>query len=151
MANNIKLVVYPAKDVDKVKKFFNTYLGTEPYATVVAEANDDWLEALATHLLASGLSPALATRAAALVEAAFMGLQLDGPLARPEVVAVSVALSRGGFAMFRQELGYASTRRANPHAAYGSLHYCLAPRTELAAEDCTRSLVLPRDDPRVRG
>ena len=45
---------------------------------------------MATHLLASGLTPALATRAAALVEAAFMGLQLDGPLARPEVVAVSV-------------------------------------------------------------
>jgi AcrR family transcriptional regulator len=65
-------------------------LGTEPYATGVAEANDDWLEALATHLLASGLTPALAMRAAALVEAAFMGLQLDGPLAKPEVVAVSV-------------------------------------------------------------
>jgi AcrR family transcriptional regulator len=65
-------------------------LGTEPYATVVAEANDDWMEALATHLLGSGLTPALTMRAAALVEAAFMGLQLDGPLARPEVVAVSV-------------------------------------------------------------
>jgi hypothetical protein len=57
---------------------------------VVAEANDDWMEALATHLLASGLTPELAMRAAALVEAAFMGLQLDGPLAKPEVVAVSV-------------------------------------------------------------
>ena len=65
-------------------------LGTEPYATVVAEANDVWMEALATHLVASGLPPALSMRAASLVEAAFMGLQLDGPLARPEVVDVSV-------------------------------------------------------------
>jgi predicted enzyme related to lactoylglutathione lyase len=31
MANNIPLIVYPAKDLDKTKKFFNTYLGTEPY------------------------------------------------------------------------------------------------------------------------
>lgn len=31
MANNINLVVYPAKDLDKIKSFFNTYLGTEPY------------------------------------------------------------------------------------------------------------------------
>jgi predicted enzyme related to lactoylglutathione lyase len=32
MANNIKIVVYPAKDLDKAKNFYNTYLGTEPYA-----------------------------------------------------------------------------------------------------------------------
>lgn len=31
MANKIKLIVYPAKDAGKQKKFFNTYLGTEPY------------------------------------------------------------------------------------------------------------------------
>jgi len=31
MANNIPLIVYPVKDVDASKKFFNTYLGTEPY------------------------------------------------------------------------------------------------------------------------
>lgn len=31
MANNIPLVVFPVKDVDKSKKFFNTFLGTEPY------------------------------------------------------------------------------------------------------------------------
>ena len=31
MANNIPLIVYPAKDLEKTKKFFNTYLGTEPY------------------------------------------------------------------------------------------------------------------------
>jgi predicted enzyme related to lactoylglutathione lyase len=32
MTNNIQLIVFPAKDLDKTKKFFNTYLGTEPYA-----------------------------------------------------------------------------------------------------------------------
>jgi len=31
MANNISLIVYPATDLDKTKKFFSTYLGTEPY------------------------------------------------------------------------------------------------------------------------
>jgi predicted enzyme related to lactoylglutathione lyase len=31
MANNIPLIVYPVQDVDASKKFFNTYLGTEPY------------------------------------------------------------------------------------------------------------------------
>jgi len=31
MANNIPLIVYPAKDLAKTKQFFNTYLGTEPY------------------------------------------------------------------------------------------------------------------------
>ncbi len=32
MANNVPLIVYPVKDIDKAKKFFNTFLGTEPYA-----------------------------------------------------------------------------------------------------------------------
>lgn len=31
MANNIPLIVFPAKDLDKAKKFYNTFLGTEPY------------------------------------------------------------------------------------------------------------------------
>jgi predicted enzyme related to lactoylglutathione lyase len=31
MANNIPLIVYPAKDLAKTKNFFNTYLDTEPY------------------------------------------------------------------------------------------------------------------------
>jgi len=31
MANNISLIVYPATDLDRTKKFFSTYLGTEPY------------------------------------------------------------------------------------------------------------------------
>jgi predicted enzyme related to lactoylglutathione lyase len=32
VANAIPVIVYPAKDLDKTKKFFNVYLGTEPYA-----------------------------------------------------------------------------------------------------------------------
>jgi predicted enzyme related to lactoylglutathione lyase len=31
MANNISIIVYPAKDLEKAKKFFSTFLGTEPY------------------------------------------------------------------------------------------------------------------------
>ncbi len=32
MANNIKLLVYPAKDLKAAKAFFNTFLDTQPYA-----------------------------------------------------------------------------------------------------------------------
>jgi predicted enzyme related to lactoylglutathione lyase len=32
MANNIKLIVFPVKDLAKTKSFYSTYLGTEPYA-----------------------------------------------------------------------------------------------------------------------
>ena len=31
MANNIPLIVYPVKDLEKAKRFYNTYLGAEPY------------------------------------------------------------------------------------------------------------------------
>jgi AcrR family transcriptional regulator len=55
-------------------------LGTEPFASVVGEANEHWLGALADHLVASGIRTSDGSRAARLVEAAFMGLQLDEPL-----------------------------------------------------------------------
>ncbi len=32
MAESIKILVYPAKDLNASKTFFNTFLGTEPYA-----------------------------------------------------------------------------------------------------------------------
>ena len=32
MANSIELIVFPAKDLEKAKNFFTTFLGTEPYA-----------------------------------------------------------------------------------------------------------------------
>ncbi|QBR92554.1 TetR/AcrR family transcriptional regulator [Nocardioides euryhalodurans] len=55
-------------------------LGREPYASVVAEANERWVRALADHLVASGARRREARRAVALVDATFMGLQLDLPL-----------------------------------------------------------------------
>lgn len=66
-------------------------LGAEPFATVVAEANEVWLGALADHLVASGLPPTSAGRASRLVEAAFMGLQLDAPLEEADTLTRSVA------------------------------------------------------------
>lgn len=54
--------------------------GQEPYATEVREANALWMNALADHFAAVGLSKAARRRAANLVDAAFMGLQLDQPL-----------------------------------------------------------------------
>ena len=65
-------------------------LGTEPFASVVAEANEVWLGALADHLVASGIHRSRAPRAARLVEAAFMGLQLDQPVEPPAGVRRSV-------------------------------------------------------------
>jgi AcrR family transcriptional regulator len=65
-------------------------LGTEPFASVVAEANKVWLGALADHFVASGIRRSRAPRAARLVEAAFMGLQLDEPLESPAEVRRSV-------------------------------------------------------------
>jgi len=55
-------------------------LGQEPYATVVGEANDAWTAAMADHLVRSGVRRPLARRAVRLIDAAFMGFQLDLPL-----------------------------------------------------------------------
>jgi AcrR family transcriptional regulator len=54
--------------------------GQDPYASVVREANDHWSAALVDHLVRSGVRRALARRAAHLIDAAFMGFQLDLPL-----------------------------------------------------------------------
>ncbi len=54
--------------------------GREPYATVVREANETWVSAVADHLVAAGTTRAKAVRATALLDAAFMGFQLDLPL-----------------------------------------------------------------------
>jgi AcrR family transcriptional regulator len=54
--------------------------GSEPYATVVREANALWIECLIGHLVKSGVDRGLAERAAKVVDAAFMGFQLDLPL-----------------------------------------------------------------------
>ncbi|MDQ4054849.1 MAG: TetR/AcrR family transcriptional regulator [Actinomycetota bacterium] len=54
--------------------------GQEPYASVVREANEHWTAALVEHLVRSGVRRPLARRAARLIDAAFMGFQLDLPL-----------------------------------------------------------------------
>lgn len=55
-------------------------LGREPYASVVREANEHWLRSFVTHLTNSGVSLPLAKRAATVIDAAFLGFQLDAPL-----------------------------------------------------------------------
>lgn len=55
-------------------------LGREPYSSAVRAANTVWMEALVAHLVASGVDGPLAKRAAQLIDAAFMGFQLDQPL-----------------------------------------------------------------------
>ncbi|GAA3655941.1 hypothetical protein GCM10022237_15000 [Nocardioides ginsengisoli] len=57
-------------------------LGQEPYAGIVRESNRAWLAALVDLLVAGGCAPAAAPRAANLLDAALMGLQLDLPLDR---------------------------------------------------------------------
>ncbi len=52
-------------------------LGVEPYASVVSRANEVWMDAVAGHLRASGVPARRARRAATLLDATFMGLQLD--------------------------------------------------------------------------
>jgi AcrR family transcriptional regulator len=54
--------------------------GREPYASVVREANRDWVTAVADFLVASGMPSAVAPRAVALLDAALTGFQLDLPL-----------------------------------------------------------------------
>jgi AcrR family transcriptional regulator len=54
--------------------------GREPYATTVRETNAEWVSAVAGHFERAGLSKAAARQATVLVDAAFMGLQLDEPL-----------------------------------------------------------------------
>jgi AcrR family transcriptional regulator len=54
--------------------------GREPYASVVRGANAVWTAALVGHLVRSGVDASLAARAVELIDAAFMGFQLDLPL-----------------------------------------------------------------------
>ena len=55
-------------------------LGREPYASAVRVGNTRWMAALVGHLTRSGVEQTRAIRAAELVDAAFMGFQLDLPL-----------------------------------------------------------------------
>jgi hypothetical protein len=55
-------------------------LGREPYVSVVREANARWMLALVNHLVRSGVARPPARRAATVIDAAFVGFQLDAPL-----------------------------------------------------------------------
>ena len=55
-------------------------LGKEPYVSVVRESNGHWTEAMVDHVVRSGVRRPLARRAVTLIDAAFMGFQLDLPL-----------------------------------------------------------------------
>jgi AcrR family transcriptional regulator len=57
-------------------------LGQEPYASVAREANERWLVALADHLRDAGCPDGSTRRAVTLLDATFIGLQLDQPLDR---------------------------------------------------------------------
>jgi AcrR family transcriptional regulator len=82
------LGLWAAMTTDQLERCQRTYVeaaalglfGREPYATVVREANATWVSAVADHLVASGTTRAKAVRATVLLDAAFMGFQLDLPL-----------------------------------------------------------------------
>jgi AcrR family transcriptional regulator len=57
--------------------------GREPYASEVRDANKGWMAALARHFVRAGLDRSAAGQVARLVDATFMGLQLDQPLDSP--------------------------------------------------------------------
>lgn len=54
--------------------------GEEPYASAVAATNELWMAAVREHLASSGVPDARVPAVAGLVDAAFMGFELDGPL-----------------------------------------------------------------------
>jgi hypothetical protein len=64
--------------------------GQEPYASEVAAVNEVWLEAMRTHLVSSGVPEERSRDIAELVEAAFMGFELDRPLADEQPAGLPV-------------------------------------------------------------
>ena len=59
--------------------------GREPYASTVAETNEQWTSVLVDRLLAAGCHPERARRVVALVDSVLIGLLLDQPLDPPEL------------------------------------------------------------------
>lgn len=78
-------------------------LGREPYSSVVREANAAWGAALGRRLVAAGVPEDHAGRAVMLLDAAFMGFQLDLPVearavleqAVQDLAAAVVAIAEG--------------------------------------------------------
>jgi AcrR family transcriptional regulator len=58
--------------------------GQQPYAAEVAAMNEVWLEAVRRHLVSSGVAEERSRDIAEVVEAAFMGFELDLPLGAEE-------------------------------------------------------------------
>jgi AcrR family transcriptional regulator len=67
--------------------------GEEPYASAVAESNARWMAAVRDHLVASGVPGHRVEAVAPLVDAAFMGFELDLPLDEEEAAAGVEALA----------------------------------------------------------
>lgn len=74
-----------APDLDRCQRVYVEaaalgLLGREPYASVVRDANAAWAVALADRLAAAGAPRGRVARAVMLMDAAFMGFQLDQPV-----------------------------------------------------------------------
>lgn len=54
--------------------------GEEPYASAVAASNEEWMAAMREHLAASGVPESRVGDVAELIDAAFMGFELDARL-----------------------------------------------------------------------
>ncbi len=67
--------------------------GEEPYASAVAASNERWMAAVRDHLAASGVPAHRVGAVAPLVDAAFMGFELDLPLDEEEAAAGVEALA----------------------------------------------------------
>lgn len=67
--------------------------GQEPYASEVAASNDVWLAAMRDHFAASGVPTDRVDRITRVVEAAFMGFELDVDVAVPDVETLAEAVA----------------------------------------------------------
>ncbi|MGH3510433.1 MAG: TetR/AcrR family transcriptional regulator [Nocardioidaceae bacterium] len=65
-------------------------LGQEPYVSTLSTGSRDWFAAITDHLIGAGMPRRRATRAVFLIDATFMGLQLDLSLEPPDLIARSV-------------------------------------------------------------
>lgn len=75
--------------------------GREPYASSINAANQEWMSAMRGHLSASGVPPARLDQVALLVDAAFMGFELDLPLGADDVARGVAALAEAVDALCR--------------------------------------------------
>lgn len=75
--------------------------GREPYASSINAANDEWMAAMRAHLAASGVPSARLEQVALLVDAAFMGFELDLPLGAEDVARGVAALAEAVDALCR--------------------------------------------------